>query len=265
MSEKQLVHFNLFNPEHAANTRAEVQTITCSCPDNCELFTRQECALLYQLRSTCPYGIYRRETGYTRRSKQYFAWCREQKTRYKDVGFLNVPSIMGRVGEYIFLPYSYMDSFDSLPWDSHFLKLSDFTVDTVIFLVKARPQDRFGGELTSYQKEVPPKFLKHLSECMPTLFQQVIAQSDDAKRRFQEFSNIGRRAVLDTLTPSVGMLQDIYGGQWIWDGEVLRSKNSHAAFLLVSKWKEIWLVPEPGQVVKITEEGQVNAQTQFID
>ena len=180
---------------------------------------------------------------------------------------------MAVVGEYMFLPYPHMTMNEKIPFLAHnnlfrngncFLRMEHFTIENIIKLVRFKPQAYLGGEITSYQKEVPPKFLKHLSEQLPELFDLVIATDEYAKQRYEEFSNIGRKAILETLTPNVGEFKDIHGGLWIWDGEWLKSLNSKASFLLVDKFTKLIIKPEPGQIVVITDEEQVNESTVFV-
>lgn len=271
MRKYRLIHCNIFRPHRAIfkqgqNCRAEVQTISCCNYDDCGLLNRKECSFRISFGSSrCPYGKYSRYEGFTRRAHKYHSWISEQEKKYEGIENLNHPSdMMAIVGDYIFLPYAHMNMYESLPWEGPFLKREDFTVENIIELINFRPQAMFGGEITSYQKEVPPKFLKHLSEQMSDLFTQIIATDKSAEQRFKEYTNIGRKAVLETTTPNIGAFKDIHGGLWKWDGETLRSTNSHASFMLVNKFKELILVPEKKQKVVITDEGQVNEETVFV-
>jgi len=156
-----------------------------------------------------------------------------------------------------------MERCKSLPWKGKFLPLESFNTETVIQLISFHPTALLGGEIRSYQKDVPPLFLKHLSECMPDLLEQVFSKSSYAFDRLNEFSNIGREAILETLTPNVGLLKDIHGGLWTWDGNELHSNNSHMSFGLC-KFSKISITPINNQKVKITDEGQVNEHTIFV-
>ena len=187
------------------------------------------------------------------------------KKRYEGIPFLDDPKVLGIVGDYVFLPYDHMDMMESLPWRGAFLKKEDFTVEIISKLANFRPRAMWGNnEIKSYQKEVPPVFLKHLSEQMPGLFKKAIDADGSLKKRFDSFTNIGRKAVLETTTPNHGLFKDIHGALWAWDGEKLYSSNSHASFVLV-KFQKVILVPRTGEVVKITDEGQVNDSTVFKD
>ena len=271
MQEGKVVHFNLFNPQKSLfkqtkNTKSEVQTITCSNSDNCELLKHKACACRAGLwGGRCPYGRRNTQTGFTSRSMKFHSWCSDMKKQYDGIPFLDAPKMLGIVGDYVFLPYAHMDMLDILPWEGLFLKKEDFTVDTISKLANFRPRAIWGNnEIKSYQKDVPPLFLKHLSEQMPELFKQAIDADESLRKKFDSFTNIGREAVLETTTPNHGMFKDIHGGKWAWDGEKLYSSNSRASFVLV-KFNAIILIPQPGEVVKITDEGQVNSDTVFRD
>ena len=271
MEEYKLVHFNLFEPhspmfKQSKNKKAEVQTISCNNSDNCGLLKRGECSFRMSFRSNrCMYGRYSRYVGFSQRASKYYSWNSEQKKKHEGIGFLKVPSdMMAIVGDYIFLPYAHMDMLEQISWEGPFIKKEDFTVENIIKLLHFRPQALFGGEIKSYQKETPPSFLKHLSEQMPYLFRQVIESDEQSKKRFSEYTNIGRKAALETTTPNIGEFGDIHGGLWKWDGKALHSTNSHASFMLVKKFKELTLIPEEKQEVVITDERQVNKDTVFV-
>jgi len=267
MEQSSVIHFNLFRPEYSlfkqkANTKAEIQVIVCSNTNNCQLLLRKECALRS---GACPYGKLSVLKGPTRRSRKYRTWCNSQEKKYNGVPFLNIPKQLGIVGDYIFLPYQHIKMIKDLPMEKEtFINAKEFTVDNIIRLVKARPQSLFGGEIRSYQKDVPPLMLKHLSEQMPDLFKAVIEKDSFCADRYAEFSNIGREAILQTLTPNADKLEDIHGGLWDWDGVELHSLNSKMSFGLC-KFSKVSITPEARQKVKITNENQVNKSTVFID
>ncbi len=85
MSESKVVHFNLYRPDRSVfksskNDRSEVQIITCTNNDNCQLFQRGECACRKGLfGGSCQYGRSSKQQGFTRRARKYNAWCSEKK------------------------------------------------------------------------------------------------------------------------------------------------------------------------------------------
>jgi ribosomal protein S17E len=145
-----------------------------------------------------------------------------------------------------------------------FLPKQNFTIDNIINICEFRPYAMMGGEITSYQKEEVPKFIKHLSEIMSNIYNELCSKYDRAKIVVDTYSHIGRKAILNTINPNVGKLIDIHKGEWIWDGEYLTSFNSKASFLLVNKFSEMRIKPEEGCEIIITDNNQVNENTKFL-
>ena len=271
MEKNNVVHFNLFCPDKSlfkqkANTPSEIQIITCTNSNNCHLLPRKECACRYGLfGGSCPYGKLSIQTGFTKRARKYRLWNSEQKQKYEGIPFLNAPKQLGVVGKYVFLPYPHIDMIKNFPLETNkFIDRKEFNVNNIIRLMVFRPQSLFGGEIKSYQKEVPPLFLKHLSEQMPELFEDVIKENSVCADRYAEFSNVGRKAILQTLTPNTDKFQDTRGGVWDWDGYELSSANSKMSFGLC-KFSRVSITPLEKQEVKITNENQVNKNTIFLD
>lgn len=270
--EKVIVHFNLYRPDKSSffkpvqNGRALVQLITCTNSNACTLLTSGTCACCYGNKK-CPYGEYLRVTGYTVRAKKYHTWCNDMKKRYSGVPFLKPPKKIGLAGNYVFLPYAHMDMLKDLPWVYNvFLDHLILTPENVVKLAEFVPYTLYDyKEITSYQKETVPKFLKHLSEFAPKLFQEAAAKSLHVTERYHKFSNVGREAILESITPNIGQLIDIHGRKWTWDGKALHSLRNNASFLLVDKIIELIVIPEPGQSVEITDERQVNQETIFME
>ena len=127
-----------------------------------------------------------------------------------------------------------------------------------------RPKAMMGGEITDYQKKEVPKFIKHLSEKMPDTYKELCLKYERAAQIEKDYSYIGRKALLSTIAPNVGELVDIHKGSWAWDGKYLTSYNSHASFMLTSKFSEIRVIPSENVEIKITDDKQVNKNTVFL-
>jgi hypothetical protein len=274
------VHFSIYKPHNSLfksnrNDKAEAFTIDCSNSDNCGLFARGECSFIRILSYVrCPYGSANTVFGYTRKASAYSSWIRTQEDANQGIGKLRHPTDkMAIVGEYVYLPYAHMTMNEQIPFTAHsslfatgncFLRRGYFTIDNILKLINYRPMALMGGEIKSYQSKVPPAFLKHLSETLPDVFAEVI-KDPYAKKRYNEFTNIGRKAKLSTLKPNIGIFKDIHGGIWNWDGKYLSSNNSHASFVLVNKFKSMVIEPCNDEVVAITDENQVSETTVFVE
>jgi len=182
------VHFNCFTPHNALfkssrKEKAEVQIVLCGRPDDCDLLKRKECTWRSSFGwHACPYGMHRKYEGFTPKARAYHKWIDEQKKKYEGVPFINSHTdVLAFVGDYVFLPYAHMDMAD-VGWIQKntgflgkgcaFLKKELFTPEVILQLINFHPQAMMGGEITSYQKESIPKFVKHLSEKCPELLKE---------------------------------------------------------------------------------------------
>lgn len=279
--ESKIISAFVWNPRNALfkehrNQKAECTVIRCERSDECDLHKRGECSFLATMGcQRCPYGTKNKEYGYTKRAQRFSSWISDRKEMYKDVPSLSSYSqCVARVGDYFFLPYSYITMNETIPFvqtggifsaGNGFILAEHFTVDNIINMCEYKPQAMMGGEIKTYQKEVVPKFIKHLSEKYPGIFKKLAGKYPRASEIAAE-SNVGREAYLDTLKPGIGTFIDIHGGEWEWSGRILKSYNSHASFTLVNT-KNIdrleMTLKDTHIKVKITDDGQVTDKTEF--
>lgn len=280
MDDPKIITAHVYSPDKSIfksskNDKARCTWTTCNNSENCGLHARGECSYVSTFGwQRCPYGKCHSETGFTRRARKYRIWIQERKERFADVldKLKSHSGVMAVVGDYIFLPYDRIARNEAIPFlakdglfhnGSSFLKRESFTIDAVMSICSFRPQALLGGEITSYQKEVVPKFILHLSENMPDMYEKLCAVYPRAAEIISEHSNVGREAILETLNPNIGVFEDIHGGKWRWDGEYLTSEDSHASFMLVNRFTELRIKPAPKQWVKITDDAQVTENTEF--
>jgi hypothetical protein len=274
------VHANVWSSHDAIfkssrKDHAEVQIILCGRSEDCELFAKDQCSYRASFGwHACPYGHFRKYEGPTPRARAYSKWIEEQKKKYEGVPYLkDHTDMIAFIGDYVFLPYTHMDMAD-VGWIQKnggflgkgcaFLKKELFTVENIEYLIHFRPQSWGGGEIVSYQKEEVPKFVKHLQEKCPDLFKELLEYDPTIQKIVDAYSYIGRKAILQTLTPNIGKFVDIHKGEWIWDGIYLTSLNSHASFMLVDKFEEIKVKPKEQSPVVISDDNQVNEKTKFL-
>lgn len=248
---------------------------TCSL-EGCEAMKNGMCFMM-GITTTCKYGKHHRVYGKSQRASSFYSWMGEFREKYKEVFDvkLSEPKILCVVGDYIVLPYSYLHLNETIG-DGH---RSGFFSDNNVWIKKERftaefidkqilrfvPRSFLGGVITDYQKEEVPRFLKHLMRFDSNLFNEVLDLNDEWKEESRSFSDIGRKAILRTLSPNVGYFNDIHGGDWTYDGEHIYCNNRRASFCLVEDVKEIRLKPKEDAVVVITDDKQVNDSTKFID
>ena len=267
----KLIHAHVYNPTQSLfgdkKGRCKCTTIRCNRTDDCELLDDGSCLMLGFGPSKCPYGDYRVESGYTKRARKFYEWMQDRREKYKDVPSLSSPGkTLAIVGDHIYLPYAHMDMGDDVPIVGKMIAREDFTAEAMEKLCRLRPMPIFGYQpIAAYQKEVVPLFVKHLSEKMPDLFAALAEAYPRAVEIIKAWSNVGRKAVLNTLLPNVGTFVDCHHAHWTWDGEWLTAgPKCSASFMLVSKFEEIMVRPTPGAVVAITDENQVTGATVFV-
>jgi len=220
--------------------KAECRVITCVKPEACSLYAKGECIHKNPFETRCPYGNRRTEIGYTKKARKYSDWLQERKSLYKDIPNLRMPSMrMCTIGEYVYLPYHH------IPVDA-FVKKEDFTISIVNKIIGHRPVAIFGGEITSYQREIVPTFRQHLQEDYP-MFGIV-----------GEISPIGRLAYLDSVPTGV-----VING-WVWDGEWLTIEDEYVFRTPVKFCATVQKIrPEASAAFKVTSIDQVDDETRY--
>lgn len=249
--------------------------LTCSCPEKCELYKKNNCLLL---NSTCPYGGRHTSTGFSRMAMKYRTWINEFKENHKEAcdAKLTLPKKMEYFMDLVYIPISFWNLNEHVQFicgkgfftsEKPVIYKKDFTPEFISEqILNFKPYALFGGQITDYQEKEIPKFLTWLKQLDPDLYRKVKTLNPDHPA-FNSITNVGRRAVLQTLNPNTGTFTDIHGGTWTWDGEYIYSQNSHFSFTLIDNTdtEEIRLKPNKNAVVRISDENQVNDTTEFID
>ena len=133
-------------------------------------------------------------------------------------------------------------------------------------IINFTPYALLGGRIKDYQDKEVPKFLLWLKQLDNALYEEV-KEMNPTHSGFVAMTNVGRKAILQTLNPNIGTFKNIHGGIWTWDGEYLSSNNTHGSFMLIETRdiQECRLKPKGNAVVKVSDEAQVNGNTEFID
>ena len=120
---KEIVGANIFEPTNALfkehrKSRSKITIVRCEKSAECKLYKKDQCTLVGSFNSTeCPYGDLSVETGPTPRSKNYYSWVSDKKKKYEGAKRLGqAGSVLARVGEYIFLPYSFLGKNEKVPF-----------------------------------------------------------------------------------------------------------------------------------------------------
>ena len=257
--------------------RAKCTWVTCENHEQCGLYARGECELTAIFScGGCPYGRKGHAIGLTKRARGCTDWENVQMEQHADhVNKLRLPgNVLAVVGDYVYLPYAHMNMNKHVDFLSHsnlfatgsrFVPRHSFTIATIRDICEFRPQALMGGEIRTYQAEHVPQFIIHLSERMPDMYAKLCEEYPRAAKIVENHSNVGRRAILETLTPNIGTFADCHKATWTWDGTYLTSVDSRSSFLPVKKFSEVRVRPASGEQMIVSDDGQVNDQTVFCD
>jgi hypothetical protein len=275
--EKSLFKFPAKDP-------ATCEVFYCEKADTCELLKRGQCINKTFWGPKCPHGYISKESGPTKQSKKCHDWVQKKRAEFAHVKNRvsgSPPAKMVEIGDWIYLPYAHMDMNKNLPIEGHsslfipgrpFMQKSIFTVAVIKTIVDFHPQALLGGEITSYQKEVVPKFLAHLQEIYPDLYKQLMEANPHYVERYAltTKSYIGRLALLKTTNPHT-----IVTGKhtFQWDGTRLTSLVFDPLWIDIQDQNQrkaidkidVTIVPSDKAVVKITSNEQVSPTTVFVD
>ena len=181
--------------------RAHVTTYFCTLEGSeCSLLKMGKCIHLGFL-SNCVYGRASFGKTSTKKAKAYrqaLSKFREEEAKYK------LPAIaygvgMYLIGDYYYLPYAHMDMCEAVPFVRHsrlfiagipFVPKHELTPERIVFLAKFKPQALMGGEITTYQREEVPKFLFHLQQRFPELYQAAIILDVSIAQKTTNLDNV---------------------------------------------------------------------------
>ena len=270
------VHNTLFKT--LQSDRPSVTVYSCSNSNNCDLYKRGECSLVASFSyQRCPYGEINFDEGPAKRSPKSLTWTKAQESKYNQYRnkLKSHSHYMAIIGEYIFLPYPFIANCENVPFlskggaflkENVFMKLSDFTVDTIYKIMTNKPEAMMGGEITDYQKKSVPLFFTHLKEKMPEMHHEFLTKYPEFQNQ-NIITNIGRKALLKTVNPNAGQFKDIHSRFWTYDGTYLISKDREAvSFPIDSECSEciVKIKPSENCVVIINSEEQVKVDTIFV-
>jgi hypothetical protein len=286
----QPIHVQIWSPldksifKFPAQDPAECTVFYCDKADTCQLLKRGQCINKLIWGPKCPHGYVRQENGPTKKSKNCASWVAEKRKEFSHlIGKVQgtPPHKIAEVGDWIYIPYAHVDMNKDLPIERHsslfvsgtpFLRKESFTIPVIQSIVNFRPMSLMGGEITSYQKEEIPKFLIHLEEAFPDLYNQLLDTNPHYVTRYNlvKKSYVGRTALLKTTKAAT--LQ-IGKHTFEWNGNVLTSLKFDPLWIDVKDQNgckaieqiNVSIVPTDTATIKIESNDQVSPDTVFVD
>jgi hypothetical protein len=267
-----------------AKDPATCEVFYCEKADTCPLLKQGQCINKSFMGPKCPHGYVSKEAGPTKLSKKCSTWVREKRAEYAHVKNRvngSPPDKMVEIGDWIYLPYSFMDMNKNVPIAGHsslfisgrpFMQKSAFTLEVIKSIVDFHPQALMGGEIKDYQEKSVPKFLAHLQEIYPDLYKQLLEANPHYVERYKltAKSYVGRLALLKTTKPHT-----VVTGKhtFQWDGTRLTSLVFDPLWIDVQDHNQckaiekidVTIVPKDSAVIRIASNDQVSPTTVFVD
>jgi hypothetical protein len=291
MSDQKPIAAWVFDPRRPSlffkrkkNDHAQLNLMTCSISEKCPLFAKNQCMNSSGLYSRCIFGRKRAIGGPTGRARGLNKWISDYEKEYASVWDKSFSATLDRltlIEDWVWVPYSHATMNNAVPFKDHagewigggssWIKKEDFTPANIRSIILFRPQALFGGEISGYQREEMPKFVLHLAEVFPDLYEQTFNQFPElAPYRQFVAKKVGRKAYVKTLKQgcSVYLDDDKKKGTWCWTGLHLVSHDFRPSFFLrESEYTslEVKFVPTDTLVVTVTSEDQVVGTTVFAD
>lgn len=149
----------------------------------CELFANGACLHYWDFMTgissrQCIYGKAEREMGWTRSAQKFTPFIEKAKAETRQFPKLTRFGIdkIARIGEYVWLPFSFMEHCLDVPFIEKwytwkrpypFMKRADFTPEVIVTLLNFHPIALNGEEIFQYQQDVVPEFREELDRWMP--------------------------------------------------------------------------------------------------
>lgn len=276
-----IIHVHIYDPsmpslfKSMATDRSELHVYTCPSANECDAYKNGQCINVGNVfGGRCPVGQKRVSQGFTRRARKFHAQISEWKKLYSDHynKLSSAPKRMTKVSGGWMLPYAHINMNESVPFKSKSSFLSGGCpfleeINKGIFdsIIRFKPMALMGGEITSYQKKVVPKFIKDFSDNYPELFEVVSSGSDLAKSIIDIYDYKGRKAILKTIKPNVDVT--ISKKTWYWDGETISRTDKEFMIFNPVSWTNCFasFTPDDQAIITITNNDQVTEHTQFAD
>lgn len=249
------------------NEQAIGFTIKCNNHENCGAFRDGECNMIHTF-GHCPYGEKEEEKGCPRTSKDFSSWISDFKEKHAE----SIPNAIGPtsklyyVGDFVYIHNSDIINpnyarENKLYHNKDFINKKDFTAE---FIAK---------QIMEYKRDVSKKISKFDESQKIKLMYRILDVDEKLWNEILEFgygeyvtSDIGRYAVLNTLTPHKGVFTDSNGDICSYDGKYLYyNRNNNVTMFGSNETEGIRIKPSPNFCVFIGDDEQVNPNTVFVD
>lgn len=274
----KVINIHFFRPG-TKTVKQRCEITYCDACSRCDLYKKGQCLISRGFAGTgirCPHGKFRVEEGFTLRSKSYHSWFQRKAKQYGEdlVDKLTVQDTKLAVvgGDYVYLPYShlknYVNEVEGIVRD-HFLKRSDFTVDKILEIITFRPKAALSfEEITSYQDREVPRFVQHVRERFPDLYEEFLSKYPDYRGLIVNKAStyIGRTAKIATLQQG-STFCDCHANLWTVTGNQIICENCTTSLMIPFGKGPARIAVDitDDMAVKVTDNSMVSKDTVFLD
>lgn len=278
MNKYELINITNYNPSSATlfkpgrSDREEIRYWKCRNKKHCEAYKRGRCIMFYHLlvSDSCPYGIKEKVVGFTKLARKCGELERKARNEYPDLFYaLKEETGFARIGDYVLFPISYLCGVrNPFPPDDDFcfekneklINIKYYTPNIIKQLCTYRPYTLFNNrEIKNYRQEILPEFLERLKKYDWKMYQEVLKIYPEAESIANEFSYIGKKALLSTLSAGkVKLKTDLCE----WDGETIKFLGNPVLFGVKGTY---YLKPDSSAVATICDEKTITGNTLLVD
>ena len=256
-----------------ANEREKMEAFVCEYDGKCSMYEKGKCVCenLWLGWIKCPHSRFVKEQGLTKRANGFGKAASRWKEQYKtEIAIEN--RMLCECGDYIYLPYPHLDVFGSKPVEditqSYFLPKTSFTIENIRKIIMWQPRAVMGGVITDFQNKEIPKFIRHLREVFPDLYEEYFRTYPEDKEKFEEICEnyVGRKAYLKTVNDGV-TYKDCHENIWVKSGEYLVCEQMKTTLHMVvgKKPRKVMQQIVGDEVIVISKNEDVSENTVFAE
>lgn len=279
-----VIHVHIFEPHKPSlfckgkkSEPSQLHIYTCEHKESCDAYKNGTCINVGNVfGARCPVGKKSVSRGFTARARKYYDQIVQWKETYKDAyhKLNSAPKRVTKVYGGWMLPYSHMAMNEDAPFKTKegffssgcpFVTDEDMTKETIDSILGFTPYAMMGGAISSYHKEVIPKFIHDFKVNYPSQFNEFMADRESVKKVIGNMDYVGRKAFLKTI--KTGVKVKLGTNYWDWDGKKISRKDVKTMIFEPCTWESCHTeyVPDDKATVKITSNDQVDNKTLFAD
>lgn len=242
--------------------------IKCNNHENCGAFRDGECNVIHAF-GHCPYGKKTEEKGRSRMSKDFSSWISDFKEKHAESmsNTIKPTSKLHYVGDFVYIHNTDIINpnyarENKLYTNNNFINKKDFTAEFIAKQILGYKRD-VSEKISKFDEFQKVKLMSRILDVDEKLWNEIL---ELGWGEYVKKSDVGRYAILNTLTPNKGVFTDSNGAIWSYDGKYLYNKsNTNITILESNEIEEIRIKPSPNFCAIVGDDEQVNPNTVFYE